>query len=69
MTCTGQIGPSAFVWPVRKERFLYFLFIFYFLYFLKKGKEGFAGGSLVKNPPASAGEASSVPGLGGSHML
>ena len=60
MTCTGQIDPSTFVWPVRKE---------IFLYFLKKGKEGFPGGSLVKNPPASAGEASSVPRLGRSHVL
>ena len=29
---------------------------------------GFPGGPGVKNPPADAGDTSSVPGLGGSHM-
>ena len=29
---------------------------------------GFPGDSLVKNPPASAGEVNAIPGLGGSHM-
>ena len=28
--------------------------------------EGFPGGSLVKNPPANAGDAGSIPGLGSS---
>ena len=28
--------------------------------------EGFPGGSVVKNPPAEAGDMDSVPGLGGS---
>ena len=30
---------------------------------------GFSGGSVVKNLPASAGDMSSIPDLGGSHML
>ena len=29
----------------------------------------FPGGTVVKNLPASAGDTSSIPGLGGSHML
>ena len=29
---------------------------------------GFPGGSVVKNPPANAGDRGSIPGLGGSHM-
>ena len=28
----------------------------------------FAGGAVVKNPPASAGDTGSIPGLGRSHM-
>ena len=34
---------------------------------LKMGKEmGFPGGSVVKNPPANAGDAAFIPGLGRS---
>ena len=29
---------------------------------------GFPGGTMVKNPPANAGDAGSSPGLGRSHM-
>ena len=29
----------------------------------------FPGGAVVKNPPANAGDTSSIPGLGRSHML
>ena len=29
---------------------------------------GFPGGAVVKNPPASAGDTGSSPGLGRSHM-
>jgi len=29
---------------------------------------GFPGGSVVKNPPANAGDTGSVPGQGRSHM-
>ena len=29
---------------------------------------GFPGGAVVENPPASAGDTGSSPGLGGSHM-
>ena len=29
---------------------------------------GFPGGSVVKNPPANAGDMGSIPGPGGSHM-
>ena len=31
-------------------------------------EEGFLGGSVVKNPPASAGDTGSIPGPGKSHM-
>ena len=30
--------------------------------------QGFPGGSVVKNPPANAGDTASIPGLGRSHM-
>ena len=30
--------------------------------------QGFPGGSVVKNPPANAGDMGSIPGPGGSHM-
>ena len=30
---------------------------------------GFPGGTVVKNPPANAGDTSSSPSMGGSHML
>ena len=37
--------------------------------FLKnKGYQDFPGGAVVKNPPANAGDAGSIPGLGRSHM-
>lgn len=32
------------------------------------GLGGFPGGSVGKHPPASAGDRSSIPGLGGSHV-
>ena len=32
------------------------------------GKRDFPGGPVVKNPPASAGDMSSIPGPGRSHM-
>ena len=35
---------------------------------LKKKKTGFPSGSVVKNPPANAGDMGSTPGPGGSHM-
>ena len=31
--------------------------------------EGFLGGSVIKNLPANAGDMSSIPGLGRSHVL
>ena len=31
--------------------------------------KGFPGGSVVKNMPSNAGDTSSIPGLGRSHML
>ena len=34
----------------------------------KKYKEGFPGGTVVKNLPANAGDMGSSPGLGRSHM-
>ena len=30
---------------------------------------GFSGGSVVKNPPPTAGDTGSIPGLGRPHML
>ena len=30
--------------------------------------QDFPGGTVVKNPPANAGDMGSSPGLGGSHM-
>ena len=35
---------------------------------LKNVGGGFPGGTVVKNPPANAGDTGSSPGLGGSHM-
>ena len=35
---------------------------------IKTTKKGFPGGTVVKNPPANAGDTGSSPGLGGSHM-
>ena len=35
---------------------------------LKAAREGFPGGAVVENLPASAGDAGSSPGLGGSHV-
>ena len=36
--------------------------------FNKNPVEGFPGGTVVKNPPANAGDTSSSPGPGRSHM-
>ena len=36
--------------------------------FTKIGDRDFPGGAVVKNPPASAGDMGSSPGLGRSHM-
>ena len=38
------------------------------LYYLKMCFRDFPGGAVVKNPPANAGDTSSSPGPGGSHM-
>ena len=40
------------------------------LNYLIKGSEalGFPGGTVVKNPPANAGDVGLIPGLGRSHM-
>ena len=37
--------------------------------FLKSHKEGFPGGAVVGNPPASAGDTGSSPDPGRSHVL
>ena len=39
------------------------------LHHLKDITKGFPGGSVVKNAPAEAEDAGSIPGPGGSHML
>ena len=36
---------------------------------LQKQVQGFPGGTVVKNPPANAGDIGSSPGPGRSHML
>ena len=36
---------------------------------IKNMPEGFPGGSVVKNPLASAGDADVIPAMGRSHML
>ena len=36
---------------------------------LKSVSQGFPGGAVVENLPASAGDTGSSPGLGRSHML
>ena len=46
------------IWPLKKTEFLY----------SKKTNEGFAGGAVVENLPANAGDTGSSPGLGRSHM-
>ena len=35
----------------------------------RKQLQGFPGGSVIKNPPAKAGDLGLIPGLGRSHML
>ena len=35
---------------------------------LRLSSQGFPGGSVVKNPPANAGDTGLIPGLGRSHM-
>ena len=35
---------------------------------LRTAEGGFLGGTVVKNPPANAGDTGSSPGAGGSHM-
>ena len=39
------------------------------LFNLKKRKEDFPGGTVDKDPPATAGDTGSILGLGPSHML
>ena len=39
------------------------------LFSLKKEGRGFPGGTVVKNPPANAGDTGSSPGPGRSHVL
>ena len=39
---------------------------FVFFFFLVNIIKGFPGGSVVKNPPANAGDAGLIPGLGKS---
>ena len=36
---------------------------------LRVQEEGFPGGTVVRNPPANAGDTGSSPGPGRSHML
>ena len=41
----------------------------YLMQFLKSNCRCFSSGSVVKNLPASAGDAGSIPGPGRSHLL
>ena len=43
--------------------------LFMYIFSPLKVREGFPGGSVVKNPPANTGDTGSIPDLGGSHML
>ena len=44
-------------------------YLFIYLFILKKEKKlGFPGGTVVKNPPANAGDTGLSPGPGRSHM-
>ena len=47
--------------PIVWHRELYSIFVITY-----KGTEGFPGSSVVKNPPATAEEVGSIPGLGRS---
>ena len=47
------LSPQVHVWKTR----------------IKNMPEGFPGGSVVKNPPASAGHTGVIPAMGRSHML
>ena len=39
------------------------------MFTLKETKEGFPGDTVVKNPPANAGDTGSSPGPGRAHVL
>ena len=43
--------------------------VIYTYWYLKLQYQGFPGGTVVKNPPANAGDTGSSPGPGISHML
>ena len=46
-----------------------FLFLFCLNFYFKFILGGFPGGTVVKNPPANAGDTGSSPSPGRSHML
>ena len=49
-----------------------FIFLFYFFIYICLFKDQwgfFPGDSVVKNPPANAGDTGSIPDLGKSHIL
>ena len=54
---------------MQKQIFTYLLIVWAFVFLFKsKAEMGFPGGTVVKNPPASAGDTGSSPGPGRSHM-
>ena len=62
---TPSVNPgSLFLFIELKSRFWGVFFFFFF--FLVNIIKGFPGGSVVKNPPANAGDAGLIPGLGKS---
>ena len=44
----------------------FFFFLFFLLKYIRKEDLIFSGSSVVKNPPANAGDAGSIPGSGRS---
>ena len=61
---------SHFFGAKLQESYILAIFTFSLLDFLLKTSQGIPGGSVVKNPPASAGDVGSIPGQGGiqTHM-
>ena len=55
-------------WEARAQPTRFFFPSGYLWRFFKDGRGGFPGGSVVKNPPANAGDTGSSPGPGRSHM-
>ena len=66
VVCLLSFLSYLYGFPGRDANFVHFRRIYFFLLSLKI--QGFPGGTVVKNPPANAGDTGSSPGLGRSHM-